>query len=76
MTIFENVQKVISENLNIDKEKVTLEADLAKDLGADSIDAVDIVMDLEDCFGISFDDANDTVKTVKDLVEFIENAQK
>ena len=76
MTIFENVQKIISDNLNIDKEKITLEANLADDLGADSLDAVEIVMDLEDCFGVSFDDAEESVKTVKDLVEFIENAQK
>ena len=75
MTILENVQKIIAENLNIDKEKVTLEANLADDLGADSLDAVEIVMDLEDCFGVSFDDAEDKVKTVKDLVEFIEKAK-
>ncbi len=77
MTVFENVQTIIAKNLNIAKDKITLEANLADDLGADSLDAVEIIMDLEECFNISIaDEATENIKTVKDLVEYIEKSQK
>ncbi len=77
MTVFENVQTIIADNLNVDKERVTLEANLADDLGADSLDAVEIIMDLEDCFGITIsDEATEQIKTVKDLVDYIEKSKE
>lgn len=73
MTVFEQVQAIIVDNLNISKDKVTLNANLADDLGADSLDAVEIIMNLEESFNISIaDDAAEKIKTVKDLVDYIE----
>ncbi len=73
MTVFEQVQAIIADNLNISKDKVTLNANLADDLGADSLDAVEIIMNLEESFNISIaDDAAEKIKTVKDLVDYIE----
>ncbi len=77
MTVLENVQAIIAKNLNINKDDIKLESSLADDLGADSLDAVEIIMDLEECFNISIaDDAAENIKTVKDLVEYIEKSQK
>ncbi len=77
MAVFEDVQAIIAKNLSIDKEKVTLTANLADDLGADSLDAVEIIMDLEDRFNISIaDEATENIKTVQDLVDYIEKSQK
>ena len=73
MTVFEQVQAIIADNLNISKDKVTLNANLADDLGADSLDAVEIIMNLEESFNISIaDDAVEKIKTVKELVDYIE----
>lgn len=75
---FAKVKKIIAETLNLkDAEKVTLEAHLVNDLGADSLDAVDIIMGIEDEFGISVDDEKiQTIKTVADLVNAIDEAIK
>lgn len=74
MDIFSQVQEIISKNLNISKDKITLESSLKDDLGADSLDAVEIVMDLEDTFNISIaDDEAALIKTVSDLVEYIKS---
>jgi acyl carrier protein len=71
--VFEKVKKIINEVISIDEEKITLEANLENDLGADSLDAVEIIMLLEDEFDISLDDeATQNIKTVSDLVKFIE----
>lgn len=77
MSVFETVKAIIVKELKIDEAKVTLEASLQDDLGADSLDAVEIVMDLEDEFSLSIDDeAAEAIKTVKDLVDYIEKAKK
>jgi acyl carrier protein len=71
--VFDKVKEIISRELNIDPSKVTPEAHLEKDLGADSLDAVEVIMALEDEFDMSVDDdALQTIKTVQDLVEYIE----
>ena len=71
--VFDKVKEIISRELNIDSSKVTPEAHLEKDLGADSLDAVEVIMALEDEFDMSVDDdALQTIKTVQDLVEYIE----
>ena len=71
--VFDKVKEIISRELNIDPSKVTPEAHLEKDLGADSLDAVEVIMALEDEFDISVDDdALQTIKTVQDLVEYME----
>ena len=69
--MFEKVQAIIAEELGIDKETITMESRLAEDLGADSLDAVELVMALEDEFGVEVDDEAATkIKKVSDIVEF------
>lgn len=74
MEIFRKIKDIISDELNIDEAKITKEANIREDLGADSLDAVEVIMALEDEFGITIDD--DTAqgfKTVGDLVDYVEN---
>lgn len=74
MEIFDKVKEIIVKELKIDAEKVKPEASLKDDLGADSIDAVEVIMALEDEFNISIsDDAAQNIKTVQDLVDYIAN---
>ena len=73
MDVFEEVKKIIVSELNCKPEQVTLDENLKDDLGADSIDAVQIVMDIEDTFGITVDEDNaQSMLTVKNIVEYIE----
>lgn len=77
MEVFERIKDIISEQLNIDSTKITLEANLKDDLGADSLDAVEVIMALEDEFGITIDDETaQSFKLVKDLVVYIEENAK
>ncbi len=72
--IFEKVQELLAEALNIDdKSKITRESNIVQDLGADSLDMVEVLMSLEDNFGIVVPDevANDLV-TVDAIVKYIE----
>lgn len=77
MSVFDRVKEIIIEELNVDADKVTLEASLKDDLGADSIDAVQIIMDLEDAFNIEIDTDNaEAISTVKNIVDYIESLVK
>ena len=70
---FEDFKGLIAEGLGVDKEKVTLESDLAQDLGADSLDAVELIMELEDEFDVTIDDESaQGFKTVKDIFDYLE----
>lgn len=72
--VFEKVQELLAGALNIDdKSKITLESNIVQDLGADSLDMVELLMSLEDNFGIVVPDevANDLV-TVGAIVKYIE----
>ena len=70
---FEKIKKIIVESFGIDEEKVTNEMTFKDDLGADSLDIVELVMELEDVFGteISDDDA-ENISSVGDAVDYIE----
>lgn len=71
--IFEKVRSLIAEQLDIDEEKITLESDVIDDLGADSLDMVDLVMTFEDEFDIEIPDEQvENVKTVGDIVKYLE----
>ena len=73
--IFEEVKDILAENLDLDPNTIVMTSDLATDLGADSLDAIDIVMSLEDQYGIEVpDSAIENMKTVEDIVNFIENS--
>lgn len=73
---FDKVKNIIVETLNLkDADQVTMDSHLVDDLGADSLDAAEIVMSIEDEFGIAVDDdAANTIKYVKDLVAAIDAA--
>jgi acyl carrier protein len=74
--VFKRVKEMIVEELSVEAEKVTLESRLSEDLGADSIDAVELIMNIEDEFNIQVSDEEaQNMKTVGDLVKYIE-AQK
>lgn len=73
MDVFNSVKRIICEELNIAESKVTLDANLKDDLGADSLDAIEVIMSLEEEFNISIDDdAAQGITTVKDIVDYIE----
>ncbi|MDD6339974.1 MAG: acyl carrier protein [Butyrivibrio sp.] len=70
---FEKVKSIIVETLSCDEASVTLEASLEEDLGADSLDAVELNMSLEEAFDISIPDEKlADFKTVADIVDYIE----
>lgn len=72
--IFEKVAKIIAEELNTNVESLSMETRLVEDLGADSLDAVEIMFALEEEFGMEIeDDAAQAIKTVGDLVKYIED---
>ncbi|HEY8365449.1 MAG TPA: acyl carrier protein [Haloplasmataceae bacterium] len=74
--IFEQVQEIVAEKLSLDKEKVKLESNLSEDFNADSLDAVEIIMAVEDAFDIEVaDDVLMNIKTVKDIVDYIEKVK-
>ncbi len=74
--IFEKVKALICEQLDLDEDTVTADSVITDDLGADSLDVVDLVMTFEDEFGIEIpDDAVETIKTVGDIVKYIEDNQ-
>ena len=71
---FEKVKEIIVENLGVDSEDVVLEAKLIEDLEADSLDAVEISMALEDEFDIEINDEDFAgLSTVQDIVNYIES---
>lgn len=74
--VAERVKKIVVEHLNVDAEKASDNASFIEDLGADSLDTVELVMAFEEEFGIEIpDDAAESIVTVGDAVKFIEKAQ-
>ena len=74
MSTFERVQKIICEQLEIDSHLVTEDASISGDLGADSLDLVDLSMSIEEEFNLEAPaDVLDHVRTVGDIVKFIED---
>jgi acyl carrier protein len=72
--LFDQVRDIIVETISCDAEEVTREASLTDDLGADSLDAVEINMALEDAFDIKIPDEKlDQMKTVGDVVDCVES---
>jgi acyl carrier protein len=71
--IADRVKKIVVEHLNVDESKITKDASFIDDLGADSLDTVELVMAFEEEFGIEIpDDAAETIQTYGDAVAFIE----
>jgi acyl carrier protein len=76
MNVFEKVKKLIVDELNVKEEKVQLDTHLVDDLGADSLDAVELIMAIEDEFDIEInDEVAQNMKTVRDIVTHLENLE-
>jgi acyl carrier protein len=72
-SIFDQVKEVIVEQLNVSPEEVKPEANFVNDLGADSLDVVEMIMALEERFGIEIPDSEaEKIQTVQDVVNYIE----
>lgn len=71
--IFDEIKEILTEQLDINADDIQMESSLAEDLGADSLDAIDIVMTIEDQYSIEVpDETIEDMKTVEDIVSFIE----
>jgi len=75
--IISQVKQIISEKLGVALSEVTETASFVDDLGADSLDIVELVMELEGKFGLEIPDEDaEKIKTVKDAIEYIENKKQ
>ena len=71
--MFEQVKNMLASQLDIDADEITLETSLADDLGADSLDAVELIMALEDTYGVAISDEEAAqLTTVGKIVEYLE----
>lgn len=77
MNTFEKVKKMLAEQLNIDENKITMDSEIIADLKADSLDMFQMLMSLEEEFGITVpDEKAGELKKVSDIVAFIDSLQK
>jgi len=75
--IFEQVKEVIADRLGVDPDEIKWESRLVEDLGADSLDNAELVMNLEEKFGIEIPDEDQTkIQTIEDIVNYIEEKLK
>ena len=74
MNIFEELTQILSRQLRVDVEKIDKSADIMEDLGADSLDVVEILMTVEEQFGLAIPEEEfPNLRTVSDLCDYIEN---
>ncbi len=74
MADFEKVKSIITEHLGVDESEVTPEASFVEDLGADSLDTVELVMALEEEYGIEISDEDaEKIQTVGDVMKYIDD---
>lgn len=74
--IFDNVRNALAEQFEVDVESITMETSLIDDLGADSLDVVELIMSLEDLFGITISDEDAAqLHTVSRIVDYLEKLQ-
>ena len=72
--IFERIKEILADQLDSDIDAMSMESDIANDLGADSLDVVEVLMSIEDEFKVEIPDEEiDNIKTIGDLVTYIEN---
>lgn len=74
--IFEKVQKALAEQFEVSPDTITMDTNLVDDLGADSLDVVELIMSIEDEFGVSISDEEAAnLITVQKIVDFVEKLQ-
>ncbi len=74
--IFEKIRAILAEQLDVAEDEITMESSIAEDLGADSLDVVDLIMSIEDEFDLEVPDTEvENIKTVGDVVNYIESAK-
>jgi len=72
--VFDRVKKIIVDRLDVEEEKITLEASFKDDLGADSLDIVELVMELEDEFELEISDEDaEKINRVGEVVDYIKS---
>lgn len=72
--VFDKIKDIIVEQLDVEEDAATMEASITEDLGADSLDVVDLVMSIEESFDVEIPDEEvENIKTVGDIVKYIEN---
>lgn len=72
--VFEKIKDILVDQLDVNEDSITLESVITDDLGADSLDVVDLVMSLEEEFDVEIPDEEiESIKTVEDIVRFIES---
>jgi acyl carrier protein len=72
VTLEEKVIKLVMEQLDVTKEVCVLEASFIDDLGADSLDLVELIMEMEEVFGVEIaDEELEKIRTIKDIIEFL-----
>lgn len=75
--IFENVRDSLAQQFELDPDSITMDTDLIDDIGADSLDIVELVMALEETYGISVpDEQAANLTTVRKIVEYLESLQE
>ena len=76
MTTFDKVKEIVVEQLGVDEAEVSIDSTFIDDLGADSLDIVELIMAFEEEFNVEIpDDVAEKIKTVKDIVEYIDSAK-
>lgn len=74
--IYERLQSIVAEQLGVDQEQVVRDAEFVADLNADSLDMVELVMSLEEEFGVEISDEDvESIRTVGDAVDYVEEHQ-
>lgn len=74
MTLEEKVIKLVMEQLDVTREECVLEASFIDDLGADSLDLVELIMEMEEVFGLEIaDEELEKIRTIKDVIDFLKS---
>ena len=72
--VFEKIKEIVAEQLDVDTSDITLETSLTKDLEADSLDAVEVIMEIEEEYGIEIpDEEAEKFVTIGDIVAYVED---
>ena len=76
-TMFEKIKKILVEQLGVSEDKITLEANIVEDLEADSLSVMQIIMELEEEFGLTVEDEDvNSLRTVGEIVRYCESKVK